>query len=102
MKPHGGHNIFLVGQEDNGPTCPTIHGKDSKSRYTYCICGSVEHRLTICPYMMKELRPAKWAAVREIQEEIDKKIKKRESLRIAIEQIRKNRTAKAAKKPTRS
>jgi hypothetical protein len=35
--------------------------------------------------MMKELRPAKWAAVREIQEEIDKKIKKRESLRITIE-----------------
>jgi hypothetical protein len=51
---------------------------------------------------MKELRPAKWAAVREIQEEVDKKIKKKEGLRIAIERIRKDRTAKAAKKLTRS
>jgi hypothetical protein len=92
--------VFLVRQESNGPARPTIHGKNSESRYTYCICGSVEHRLAVCLYMMKELRPAKWAAVREIQEEVDKKIKKRESLRIAIERIRKDRTAKAAKKPT--
>jgi hypothetical protein len=94
--------MFSVGQESNGPARLTIHGKNSESRYTHCICGSIEHRLAVYPYIMKELRPAKWTAVREIQEEIDKKIKKRESLRIAIERIRKDQTAKAAKKPTRS
>jgi hypothetical protein len=39
--------MFLVGQEGNGPTRPTMHGKDSKGRYTYCICGSVKHRLAV-------------------------------------------------------
>jgi hypothetical protein len=87
--------VFSVGQEDNGLTRPTMHGKDSEGRYTYYIYGSVEHRLAVCLYIMKELRPAKWAAVREIQEEVDKKIEKREGLRIAIERIRKDRTAKA-------
>jgi hypothetical protein len=94
--------VFSVGQEGDGPARPTMHGKDSESRYTYCIYGSVEYRLAVCLYVMKELRPAKWAAVREIQEEVDKKIKKREGLRMAIERIRKDRTAKAAKKPTGS
>jgi hypothetical protein len=51
--------MFLVKQESNGPARLTIHGKDNKSRYTYCICGSVKHKLAVCPYMMKELRPAK-------------------------------------------
>jgi hypothetical protein len=51
--------MFLVGQENNGPTRLTIHGKDSESRYIHCIYGSVEHRLAVCPYMMKELRSAK-------------------------------------------
>jgi hypothetical protein len=59
MKPRGGHGVFLVGQEDNGPARLTIHGKDSKNRYTYCIYGSVEHKLAVCLYMMKELQPAK-------------------------------------------
>jgi predicted transglutaminase-like cysteine proteinase len=77
--------MFLVEQEDNGPARPTMYGKDSKGRYTYCIYGSIEHRLAVYPYIMKELQPAKWAAVREIQEKVNKKIKKRESLRIAIE-----------------
>jgi hypothetical protein len=77
--------MFLVGQEDDRPARLTIYGKNSESKYTHCIYGSVEHRLAVCPYVIKELQPAKWAAVREIQEEIDKKIKKRESLRITIE-----------------
>jgi hypothetical protein len=51
--------MFLVGQEDNRPARPTMYGKNSESRYTYCIYRSVEHRLIICLYMMKELRPAK-------------------------------------------
>jgi hypothetical protein len=59
MKPRGGHGVFSVGQENNGPARPTIHGKDSESRYTYCICKSIKHRLAICPYVIKELRPAK-------------------------------------------
>jgi hypothetical protein len=58
--------MFLVGQEGDGPACLTIYGKDSESRYIYCICGSVKHRLAVYLYMMKELRPAKWAAVQEI------------------------------------
>jgi hypothetical protein len=90
MKPCGGHSMFLVRQEDNGPARLIIHEKDSKSRYTYYIYGSIEYRLAVYLYIMKELRPAKWAAVQEIQEEVDKKIKKKESLRIAIERIRKN------------
>jgi hypothetical protein len=59
MKPYGGHGVFLVGQEGDGPARLTIHGKDSKSRYTYYICRSVEYRLAVCLYMIKELRPAK-------------------------------------------
>jgi hypothetical protein len=51
--------MFSVGQEDNRPARPTMHGKDNEGRYTYCICGSIEHRLAVCPYVMKELRPAK-------------------------------------------
>jgi hypothetical protein len=51
--------MFLVRQEGNGPARPTMHGKDSKSRYTYCIYGSVKYRLAVYPYIMKELRPAK-------------------------------------------
>jgi hypothetical protein len=51
--------MFLVGQESNGPARPTIYGKDSESRYTYCIYKSVEHRLAVCLYMIKELQPAK-------------------------------------------
>jgi hypothetical protein len=66
MKPRGRHGMFLVRQENNGPARPTIYGKDSESRYTYYICGSVEYRLAIYPYIMKELRPAKWTAVQEI------------------------------------
>jgi predicted transcriptional regulator YdeE len=80
MKPRGGHGVFSVGQEGDGPARLTIHGKDSEGRYTHYICGSVEYRLAVCPYVMKELRPAKWAVVREIQEEVDKKIEKREGL----------------------
>jgi hypothetical protein len=51
--------MFLVGQEDDGPARLTIHGKDSKSRYTYCIYRSIKHRLAVCLYIIKELRPAK-------------------------------------------
>jgi hypothetical protein len=51
--------MFLVGQESNGPARLIIHGKNNKGRYTYCICGSVEHKLAVCLYMIKELRPAK-------------------------------------------
>jgi hypothetical protein len=51
--------MFLVGQEGNGLARLTMHGKDNESRYTYCIYGSVEHRLAVYPYMIKELRPAK-------------------------------------------
>jgi hypothetical protein len=102
MKLYGGHGMFSIRQEDNRPARLTIYEKDSKSRYTYYICKSIEHRLAVYLYIMKELRPAKWTVVREIQEEINKKIKKRKSLRIAIERIRKDQTAKIAKKPTRS
>jgi hypothetical protein len=59
MKPYGGHGIFLVGQEGNGLARPIIYGKDSKSRYTYCIYGSIKYKLAIYLYMIKELRPAK-------------------------------------------
>jgi hypothetical protein len=51
--------MFLVRQENNRPARLTIYGKDNKNRYTYCIYGSVKHRLAIYLYMMKELRPAK-------------------------------------------
>jgi hypothetical protein len=51
--------MFLVKQEDNGPARLTIYGKDNKSRYTYCIYKSIEYRLAVYPYIMKELRPAK-------------------------------------------
>jgi hypothetical protein len=51
--------MFLVGQENNRPARLIIHGKDSEGRYTYCICGSVEYRLAVYPYIIKELRPAK-------------------------------------------
>jgi hypothetical protein len=51
--------MFSVGQENNRPARPTIHGKDSESRYIHCIYGSVEHRLAVCLYIIKELRPAK-------------------------------------------
>jgi hypothetical protein len=51
--------MFSVGQENNRPIRPTIYGKDSKSRYTYCIYRSIKHRLAVYPYMIKELRPAK-------------------------------------------
>jgi hypothetical protein len=63
MKPRGGHGMFSVGQESDGPARPTMHGKNSESRYTHCICRSVEYRLAVYLYIMKELRPAKWAAV---------------------------------------
>jgi hypothetical protein len=51
--------MFLVGQENNKPARLTIHGKDNKSRYTYCIYRSVKHKLAICLYIIKELRLAK-------------------------------------------
>jgi hypothetical protein len=51
--------MFLVGQEDDRLARPTIHRKDNKSRYIYCICGSVEHRLAVYLYIIKELQPAK-------------------------------------------
>jgi hypothetical protein len=59
MKPCEGYGMFLVKQEDNGLARLTIYGKDSESRYTYCIYGSVKYRLAVYPYMIKELRPAK-------------------------------------------
>jgi hypothetical protein len=51
--------MFLVKQEGDGPARPTIYRKDSKSRYIYYIYKSVEYRLAVCPYIIKELRPAK-------------------------------------------
>jgi hypothetical protein len=51
--------MFLVGQEGNRPTRPTIYGKDSKSKYTHCIYKSIKYRLAVCLYIIKELRPAK-------------------------------------------
>jgi hypothetical protein len=51
--------MFSVGQEDDGPARPIIHGKDNESRYIYYIYRSVEHRLAVCLYMIKELRPTK-------------------------------------------
>jgi hypothetical protein len=59
MKLYGGHGIFSIRQEDDGPARPTIHGKDSKSKYTHCIYRSVKHRLAVYPYIIKELRLAK-------------------------------------------
>jgi hypothetical protein len=51
--------MFLVGQEGNRLARPTIHGKDNKSRYIYYIYRSVEHKLAVYLYIIKELRPAK-------------------------------------------
>jgi hypothetical protein len=51
--------MFSIGQENDGPARLTIHGKDNKSRYTYCIYRSIEYKLAVCLYIMKELRPAK-------------------------------------------
>jgi hypothetical protein len=51
--------MFSVRQEGDGPARLTIYGKDNKSRYTYCICGSVKYRLAVCLYIMKELQLAK-------------------------------------------
>jgi hypothetical protein len=51
--------MFSIRQEDNGPARLTIYGKDSKSRYIYCIYRSIKHRLAICLYIIKELRLAK-------------------------------------------
>jgi hypothetical protein len=51
--------MFSVGQEDNGLARLTMYGKNSKSRYTYCICGNIEYKLAVCLYIIKELRPAK-------------------------------------------
>jgi hypothetical protein len=51
--------MFLVGQENNGPARLTIYAKNNKSRYTHYIYGSVEYRLAVCLYIIKELQPAK-------------------------------------------
>jgi hypothetical protein len=51
--------MFSVRQEGDGLARPTIHGKDNKGRYTHCIYGNIEHRLAVCLYVMKELRPTK-------------------------------------------
>jgi hypothetical protein len=59
MKLCGGYGMFLIRQEGDGPARLTIHGKDNKSRYTYCIYRSVEYRLAVYLYIIKELRPAK-------------------------------------------
>jgi hypothetical protein len=59
MKPYGRYDIFLVKQEDDGPARLTIYGKDNKSRYTYCIYGSIKYRLAVCLYIIKELQLAK-------------------------------------------
>jgi hypothetical protein len=59
MKLYGGHGMFLVKQEDNGPARLIMYGKDSKSRYIYCIYKSIKYKLAVCLYIIKELRPAK-------------------------------------------
>jgi hypothetical protein len=51
--------MFSIKQEGNRLARLTIHEKDNKSRYTYCIYGSIKHRLAVYLYMIKELRLAK-------------------------------------------
>lgn len=75
------HGIFLVGHEredkdrdNDGKTggTSTFLGKDSKGRYTHCICGSDEHRVSGCRYVMPFKRPPNWKGEIKIQERVDK------------------------------
>lgn len=89
----GKHGAFSVGQDEKAADVkPTLRGRDSKGKYTHCICGTDKHTLTRCPYVMHDLRPANWRGDEETQWKVDKEVESRPGLAAYVNKAKKERT----------